>query len=618
MSQNDIIAMIIGIGGLNMRNMERVKCSVRRSLLFLIFIGIIAITTFFSLIQIRAVKEKAKVEEENFKAYIKNTAKSYIFGIDLILNMIENQTHKKAVEIEKLVLKNYNEKRNWDFSLEEFLDGTEYIDINIINNNNIISHGTNKGNINLNFNRWSVMSDGLEKIRIYGVSDIDGRGSSAITGEPMNYIFQATQDKKYIIEVGVALRRYAEKSHQTITMNNILEELMNNDYVEHIDYYDNYGTKYNFFEDKITGSLSISEEDRPYFERARDENKTISHEKKIKGKKYTEEYIPYESITEKGKTSGVIKVTYDFSSKYKLMIEFLMIIFSALCCIIIFTYAIGRKVTDLMSPIDNLLAGMKKVSMGKYDTQIEIYTNNEFEILGHNFNRMVKEIDTNKRAIIEQRDEIHSLYEEQIAISEELEQALASNKKTYFETIQALAKAIDAKDHYTQGHCHRVMEYSVAIARKMGFLECQLDDLRCGAILHDIGKIGIPESILNKNGKLTDEEFKIIKSHTSIGYDIVKDIDFLASSKNIVYEHHEKFDGTGYPEGLKGEEISIFSRIVCVADSYDAMTSNRAYRKSMKVEQAIEELEKWKGIQFDPQVVDVFVEIIKNNNLLSS
>jgi len=588
--------------------------SVRRSLLYLVFIGIVTITTFFSLIQIKAVKEDENAEKESFRTNIQNTAKSYIHGIDLILIMIENETSKKAVEIQKLVINEYNERKSWDFPLEEFLEGREYFDINIINNNNIIFQSTNKDNLGLDFNRWSRMSEGLEEIRGHDKSEIDGRGSSVITGEAMNYFYKATEDKKYIVQIGVALSKYVEKSHQTITMNNVFKEMVNNDYVIDLGYYDDFGTEYNFFENN-GHYINITEDELRYFEQAKKQNEIISINKKIGGKTIIEEFIPYESINEKGEISGIIKVTYDFSSSNKLIINFLIIIFSALCCITIFTYIIGKKVSNLMAPIDNLLEGMNQVSKGKYDTKIDINTNNEFEILGNNFNDMVKEIDTNKRVVIEKRDEIHSLYEEQIAISEELEKALAVNKNTYFETIKALAKSIDAKDHYTQGHCHRVMEYSVQIAKEMGFLDSQLDDLRYGAILHDIGKIGIPENILNKNGRLTDEEYNIIKSHPAIGYDIVKDIEFLSKAKDIIYQHHERIDGSGYPQGLNGNESDIFSRIVCVADSFDAMTSNRAYRKSMKVEQAIDELERWKGIQFDTEVVDVFVRLLKKNKL---
>lgn len=566
--------------------MKKRKNSIKKSLIYQIFIGIAAITTFFSLIQIHAVKEDAKAEEERLKANIQNAAKSYIHGIDLILLMIEERTSRKAAEIQNLVINKYNERKNWDFQLENFLNGNEYFDINIINDNNIIFEGTNKENKNIVFSRLSTITKKLDEIRICGKSDIDGRSSSATTGDPINYIYKATEDKKYIVEVGVNLRKYAHKSHETNIMNNILEELVNNNYVVDLEYYDTSGTKYNFFGNQNIDSINISEQDKKNFERAKNNNEIIRIDKKIAGKTITEEFIPYESISENGKISGIIKITYDFSSDNKLISDFIIIIFSAICCIIIFTYIIGKKVSKLMSPIDNLVEAMNQVSSGKYGTKIEINTDNEFQTLGDNFNEMVKEIDTNKIAIIEQKDEIHSLYEEQIVISAELEKALEANKKTYFETIKALAKAIDAKDHYTQGHCHRVMEYSVAIAKEMGFLDSQLDDLKYGAILHDIGKIGIPEDILNKNGKLTDEEYNIIKSHSAIGYDIVKDIEFLSKAKDIIYEHHEKIDGRGYPNGLNGEESNIFSRIVCVADSYDAMTSNRAYRKSMEVERA--------------------------------
>lgn len=179
----------------------------------------------------------------------------------------------------------------------------------------------------------------------------------------------------------------------------------------------------------------------------------------------------------------------------------------------------------------------------------------------------------------------------------------------YLHTIQSLAAAIDAKDSYTHGHSRRVMKYAVAIAREMGLDETELHTLRHTALLHDIGKIGISESILQKPGKLTDEEFHFIQGHPVMGAHILESIEFLREVRMQMKHHHEKFDGKGYPDGLKGDQIPRGARIISVADTYDAMTSTRPYRKGLAHEVALEEIKRCSGTQFDPAVVDAFVRV---------
>ena len=221
-------------------------------------------------------------------------------------------------------------------------------------------------------------------------------------------------------------------------------------------------------------------------------------------------------------------------------------------------------------------------------------------------------LQTKNLEIYDQKEEITALYEETTALNEELERILKQNLSSYFETVRALANAIDEKDSYTGGHCERVMAYSMTIATELGLTQQELEDLRFGSILHDIGKIGISESILNKDGKLTPEEYEEIKKHPEKGNYILKDLNFLNNCRRIINEHHERIDGKGYPKGLSGEEIYYMARIVCVADAYDAMTSSRPYRENaLSKEEAMEELLRNKGIQFDEAVVDAFVRYLK-------
>jgi len=177
------------------------------------------------------------------------------------------------------------------------------------------------------------------------------------------------------------------------------------------------------------------------------------------------------------------------------------------------------------------------------------------------------------------------------------------------EIVEALATALDAKNSCMCGHSERVADISLSIARAMGLSESKQQTIHIGAHLHDLGKIGIPDAILNKPGKLTDEEFTIIKEHPVIGYNIVRKVKVFSTISDIVRYHHERFDGKGYPEGMVGMEIPLGARIVAVADAFDAMTTPRNYRNCLSYRQALAEIIRCRGSQFDPEIVDLFAEM---------
>lgn len=183
------------------------------------------------------------------------------------------------------------------------------------------------------------------------------------------------------------------------------------------------------------------------------------------------------------------------------------------------------------------------------------------------------------------------------------------------ESITTVANTIDAKDDYTRGHSFRVAAYSEELAKRLGWSDEEIKNLHYVALLHDIGKIGVPDSVLNKPFKLTDVEFDMIKNHTLIGAEILKDIRMFPDVNVGAKYHHERYDGGGYPEGLKGEEIPIVARIIGIVDSYDAMTSNRVYRKRLQDEIVKEELIRGRGTQFDPHLIDLFMELIEEGTL---
>ncbi len=183
------------------------------------------------------------------------------------------------------------------------------------------------------------------------------------------------------------------------------------------------------------------------------------------------------------------------------------------------------------------------------------------------------------------------------------------------ETIVAIARAVDAKDESTSQHSQRVSEYSYMIAKEMGLSQKECEDLRKAAQMHDIGKIGIPDRILNKPGRLTDEEYAVMKSHVTRGADILKDFTLIAHVVEGARYHHERYDGRGYPEGLKGEEIPLFGRIIGVADAFDAMTANRVYRQKMDFGYVLGEMERGRGTQFDPKIVDILLRLINEGKI---
>jgi putative nucleotidyltransferase with HDIG domain len=198
------------------------------------------------------------------------------------------------------------------------------------------------------------------------------------------------------------------------------------------------------------------------------------------------------------------------------------------------------------------------------------------------------------------------------ARTQQWKEALSDLVRSYDMTLEALGDALDLKDAETQKHTRRVTAYTIAISRKMGLQKDEISVIARGAFLHDIGKMAIPDNILRKPGKLNEEEIGKMKEHSYFGYNILRKIPFLAEAAEIVYAHQERYDGTGYPRGLKGDEIPLGSRIFSIADTLDAMTSDRPYRPAQTFAAARKEIEEWSGRQFDPRIVRVFLEMPNN------
>lgn len=207
----------------------------------------------------------------------------------------------------------------------------------------------------------------------------------------------------------------------------------------------------------------------------------------------------------------------------------------------------------------------------------------------------------------------HVVQLQQLNHGKELKEAVENERNRVqtisMQTILSISNAVDAKDKYTQAHSKRVSEYSCMIARDLGWNEEQVEELRNIALLHDIGKIAVSDTILNKPGRLTDDEFEIMRSHTVAGGEILKDLTIIENVAFGAKFHHERFDGSGYPNGLKGEEIPIEARIIGLADAFDAMNSNRVYRQKLTADAIHGELQRGSGTQFDPELIKIFLPI---------
>ena len=195
-------------------------------------------------------------------------------------------------------------------------------------------------------------------------------------------------------------------------------------------------------------------------------------------------------------------------------------------------------------------------------------------------------------------------------LAEEVDRKTKENENLFLHVVKSLADAIDAKDSYTNGHSGRVAEYSREIAKRFGYTQKEQSDIYMMGLLHDVGKIGVRDEVINKPGKLTDEEFEEIKKHPVIGSQILSNIQEMPSLSTGARWHHERYDGTGYPDGLAGNDIPEAARIIAVADAYDAMTSYRSYHNVMPQEKVKEEFKRCSGTQFDPRFADIMIKMI--------
>jgi putative nucleotidyltransferase with HDIG domain len=270
------------------------------------------------------------------------------------------------------------------------------------------------------------------------------------------------------------------------------------------------------------------------------------------------------------------------SMQRRILVGFLAALAVALVLALLFSRGLTR-------PLKRFVASALDIAKGRFGSQVELKSNNELGELARTFNHMSVQL-------LSYDEENKSLYQ--------------SLEQGYLETILALANSIDSKDPYTRGHSQRVGDISAAIGRELGLSEPDVKLLRYAGILHDIGKIGIIDTILGKQEQLTPDEMKVMREHPAIGASIVEPVTFLGTARAAVKSHHEKWNGSGYPEGLANEQIPLVARIVGCADTWDACTTTRPYQRAMSVQAALEIMERLRGVALDPAVVDALRRVL--------
>ena len=251
----------------------------------------------------------------------------------------------------------------------------------------------------------------------------------------------------------------------------------------------------------------------------------------------------------------------------------------------------AKKLTD---PVQALAGGAHRIASGDFSKRIEVTSRTELGDLGNSFNIMTDQIER---------------------FIGDLQKSAEENRELFIGTVKALAAAIDGKDPYTRGHSERVSRFSMAIAQRLDLSDEEVEKIRISALLHDVGKISIDDKILKKPAALTDEEYEIMKGHPQKGYKIMSQIPAMKEFLLGMYMHHEMVNGMGYPQGLKGDEIPLMGKIVAVADTFDAMTTDRPYQKAMKFEDALARIESFVGTRYDPAVVAAFSEACREGQI---
>jgi putative nucleotidyltransferase with HDIG domain len=527
-------------------------------------------------------------------SYEENITNVLISDISLKENNIKNISENIA----EIIASPYIEKKNKEVFIDTIINREEDIlGSLIIDDKGIISHTSEKyGNlIGYDFSKREYIQKALIK-------------KKTIVSEP----YVAYETKQFIISVASPIKRKDDILGVVVIL--VDSTIIHNDKMRGLNYYVanmdgdiifNSGYKGLHYQDNILDSILMKNINENISE-------PLFYKDKVRNK-----YL-LSTIKVNKEDSMYLVVEYEIFNKIFLN-GLIIVFFLAALFVSLFLFLSSAKFSNIASEYSTIFTSeLQKITKGNYDVDLS----NMYPIT--EVNRIVSDFLDMAHKVNQREQELQVYNEELRAANDEINNMLITinknkkdKKEQYIKIISTMLNLIEIKDEYTAGHSISVTEYSQQIAKKLnkdyGF-NFDIEKIRVGAMLHDIGKIGIETKILNKPTRLTREEFEIIKTHPVKGFYALKEIDNFRTEREIVKYHHERYDGGGYPEGIKGDEISFEARIVCVADAFDAMTSDRSYRKSLPINTAVEELIKNKGTQFDPLIIDVFVGILKGGN----
>jgi HD-GYP domain-containing protein (c-di-GMP phosphodiesterase class II) len=462
----------------------------------------------------------------------------------------------------------------------------EFLDVYVIDENNIISMTTYISDLNFDLSFSPYLADYLNNIRINGEYVSDRVSISALTTDIKKYVYYPSDDGKYIFEVSYNMEKFSEilsaDDLETFTSSAVNKNIN----ILSIDVYDRYGNSMGSQGETIE-SIYNDEKMLNAYDEAHVDN-IITQNITDEGY-YTETtiFVPFEISAEKNIASEFV-ISINYTTKYaidEINQNFIFDILIIICFLILISIINIYNNRHYHVPLNNLLTGLELVRQKNLDIRLPIKGNKDIKKASESFNDMVSNI----------------------------QKVLSEQEKSYLDTVKALANSIDAKDQYTGGHCERVMELSILLGKHLSLEDDDIKTITYGSLLHDIGKIGIKDSILNKQSKFTAEEYEIIKKHPEIGYNILSDIEFLSNANEMILFHHERIDGKGYPKGLSGTHIPYLARILSIIDAFDAMTSQRNYRPTiMTAQEGLDELKRCSGTQFDTELVIKFTEAYIN------
>jgi len=492
---------------------------------------------------------------------------------------------EKLLEVNEAYLKN----GSIDFDLDDYKRFNEGFEMHVINEKLKIVNSTDVGKVETD----TKIHEDISRFLSSGIGE-EGYISERIklSDEDLKVKKQGyyqTSDGKYILEGDYHMDQYGNllggDSFSSFTANaiNMNESIMDVSLINVSVSNDGYVASGVMVDDVRTEAIDKAVQNGGY----------VAVKEHVSDGSKTYVYTPYiiKSTENKGEATEIV-IELVYSDIYvrgieasELRNEMKWIIFISV--IVLFAYYLLEQ--RYLNPLEDLLHAFKRVERQEFDVQVDIPVNNEIKEAGDVFNQMVKSIDG----------------------------LLKDKERESLNMVMTLAKSIDARDGYTGGHCERVMNYALMLANRLDLSDDDINNLKYASILHDVGKLGISDQILNKPGKLNEFERGEINKHPRIGYEILKDMDFLFEVNRVILHHHERYDGGGYPKGLIGSEIPYLAQIICVVDAFDAMITARPYRTApMLVESAYKELKKYAGIQFNPFLVEVFIEAHRETEIL--